>query len=191
MWLVGGALDPSGSGSYYVAAWHSTDAGAHWSLIFPAGETGAGLNPSRLTVARSTRGPERILVYNAGGAYESDDGGTTWTTMRKPTSANGEYPPAAMFFAAGAIFEFAVADACPEAGRLYRYRKPSGAPSAVPLPTRWGAVHSWGGDDYFVTELAVGANGRTAIAIARTCDDKESTGIGAPQFLAYRPAAKP
>jgi len=186
LWLAGQALDPAGSGSQFVAAWHSTDDAAHWSLIFPGGQTGAGLTPSKLVLGPgSARAHERVLVYNAVGVYDSDDGGRAWTTLRPPSSKNGEFPTSSAFFARGAIFIFQSADACPQPARFFRYRKASAPPKLVAIPTQWGVVHSWGSSDYWGTDFAVGAHGTTALAPTSICKSNATTYLP-PSFLAYR-----
>jgi len=186
LWLAGTTPDPSGSGRFFPAAWHSTDDGAHWSLILPGGRTGTGLSTlAEVAVgSRLVHGSEQVVMFNGSGAYDSDDGGVTWTTLRKPTSVNGELPPSAVFLARGAIFVFEAPDACPNPSRLYRYRKPTGRPVPVVLPTRWGIVHTWGNGVYGVNDLGVGARASVAVAASLMCTGKQ--GLSWPMFLTYR-----
>jgi photosystem II stability/assembly factor-like uncharacterized protein len=85
-------VDPSDSNRLYVFAWNgsgpnylarSTDGGASWSPIGPAGDA---LFPGSVIAIDPTR-PMRLYAGAELGLYRSDDGGDSWTALDLPDLA--------------------------------------------------------------------------------------------------------
>lgn len=183
LWVAGQWSAPNGGGDY-VAVWHSTDNGAHWSMSKPYGRPGVGIGAVGIAVDMSASvGGERVVVYAPIGAFATNDGGKHWAKLGGLVTRDGPMRVLFAFVLKHSVFVVALPTgaACRSPGTLVlRYANPRAQPTQAKFPTRWGNYWDWGLAGSFVT-----ADGTaTAFGLASFCSTAGSP--ASPKLLSFR-----
>lgn len=183
LWMVGGWMRPN-SHSEYLAVWHTTDNGAHWSMSTPAGKPGVGIGSTGISVDMTSGGGrgERVVTYAPIGVYETIDSGKHWTKLSGIDLANTDETPVFAFFVKRSTYVLTTKTfGCNPGAAIRRYAGPAAKPVKAPFPNRWGSYFSWGAGGSF----AVVDSGSLAFGYATLCSP--SGAAETSRFLTFRP----
>lgn len=179
LWVAGEWTLPN-TAIHYLAVWHSTDDGAHWTLFKPAGKPGIGIGPVGLAIDPTGRsGGERVVVYAPIGAYTTTDDGKHWSKL----TGSGSTFIAVAFFSRHSLYAVGTTSAygCQAGTVVLRYTNFGGKPRSTPFPGQWGYYVTWGVAGSFATV----SGGAQAFGAARFCPPPNGA-PPPPKLLTYR-----
>lgn len=184
LWLAGEWYPPNVT-YYYLAVWHTTDGGAHWTMSTPAGKPGVGIGPIGLAVdPTSDRGGERVVVSAPIGGFATTDTGKHWTKLTGIGSADQPMIVSVAFYLRHSLYVIVMTGAygCKPGTLLLRYANVRGKPTRTPFPSRWGYYETWGAGGSFT----VIGSAAVAFGVATFCAPPKGT-ASPPILLSFGP----
>lgn len=182
LWVAG--QSDGSNGSYWLAVWHSTDDGTHWTMSKPVGRPGVGIGSMGIAAdLTSTGSGERVVVYAPVGAYSTTDSGKHWTRLRGLSASNSAVFVSVAFYLHHSLYAVAMSAqyGCKAGTAVLRYDNVRGDPVRTLFPRRWGYYYTWGVGGSFT------AMGTAAFAFGEaTFCNAPGSGATPPKFLTFR-----